>query len=102
MVVCESTGIALPDIRYDISHLIQRAHEAEGRVAHAYRGVTDSMAHAYREMSSPNPCPQCEMASSASGTLRESSESRTHAGGENEEGGFHVRGICGCVRSRQL
>ena len=50
-VVCaldRSAGCAVSQIRDDIVHIMEGTHEVQGRLAHAYRGLTGSMTYAYR------------------------------------------------------
>ena len=46
----------MPDIRDDISHIIEGTHEVQSSLAHAYRSLAGSVHKPYREMPAPNPC----------------------------------------------
>jgi len=57
--VCTLTngsGLTMPDIRDDISHVIEGTHEVQGCLAHACRSLTGSVSQSYCKMSAPDPC----------------------------------------------
>ena len=53
----DGSWLTMPDIRDDISHVIEGTHEVQGCLAHACRSLTGSVSQTYCKIPAPDPCP---------------------------------------------